>query len=318
MDLDEAPMRVVLSPMPTMFALTRDAVQQGRLGTPANWRKAVVAQLRARHAEALAPLADRLTTGWPSFLDDPGTPRETVDEALQRLAATASQTLIDALEQDRDVTPSSAWDPVRRDPDRWLRAYVEAMHQACHALAPLWRRSLGLLQREEERLNAAIDRGVPRSQVINELILRATLVDDALLVAPSAQPRRLSVDRTGVIVSPMIAGSASTIASPGECFVRFAYPVHEVWRAFDDKGPPAASLEALVGKPRAAFLRRLDRPLTAGALAEISHLAPAAVTYHVQALEAAGLVARQRRGRNVIVHRTSRGTGLLALYPGDA
>jgi DNA-binding MarR family transcriptional regulator len=242
---------------------------------------------------------------------------ETVDEALQRLAVIAGQTLIDALEEDRDVTPSAAWDPVRRDPDRWLRAYVEAMQRACQALTPLWRQSLGLLQREEERLHSAIDRGVPKSRVINELLLRSTLVDDALLVAPSAEPRRLRVGPHGILVSPTIAGS-STIASPGECIVRFAYTAREIWRAFDEMGPPPASLEALIGTPRAAFLRMLDCPLTAGALAEISRLAPAAVTHHVQTLEAAGLVVRQRRGRNIIVHRTSRGTGLLELYPEDA
>jgi hypothetical protein len=34
----------------------------------------------------------------------------------------------------------------------------------------------------------------------------------------------------------------------------------------------------------------------------------------LRALEGAGLIVRERNGRNVIVHRTARGTGLLALY----
>jgi DNA-binding transcriptional ArsR family regulator len=301
--------------MPTMFVLTRDAVQQGRLGTPANWRKAVMSRLRARHTEALAPLADARTTGWPSFLDDVGTSGESIDEALQRLAATSAETLIDAIEEDRDVTPASVWDPVRRDPDRWLRAYIEAMHRACQALTPLWRRSFGLLERNEDRLNAAIDRGVPTSQIVNQLLTDTTLVDGTLLVAPSTEPRGLKVDRDGVIATPLIAGSKDIISSPGESFVRFAYAMRDTWRAFDDQAPPSASLQALVGKPRATFLQRLERPLNAGDLAEISGLSPAAVTHHVAALEAAGLVARERHGRNVVVHRTSRATRLLELYP---
>ena len=34
----------------------------------------------------------------------------------------------------------------------------------------------------------------------------------------------------------------------------------------------------------------------------------------MRALEGAGLNVRERSGRNDIVHRTARGTGLLALY----
>ena len=41
---------------------------------------------------------------------------------------------------------------------------------------------------------------------------------------------------------------------------------------------------------------------------------PSAATHHVSALEAAGLVRRERRGRHVVVRRTARGEALLALY----
>jgi DNA-binding transcriptional ArsR family regulator len=318
-DLDRAPLRFAMSPVPTMFVLTRDAVQQGRLGTPAHWRKAVMARLGTRHVEALAPLADRRTTGWPSVLDDVGAPKETIDEALQRLAATSGQTLIEALEADRDVTPSSAWDALRRDPERWLRGCIDAMHRAGDALAPLWQGSIGRLEREAERFDAAIDRGVPKSQIANELILRAALVDGALLVTPSAEPRRMKIDRDGVIVSPIVAASrAGTISSPGESLLRFAYPVRDLWRAVDDAPPPPGSLEALLGRVRAALLRRLDGALTAGTLAEASNLSPASITYHLRALESAGLVVRRRSGRNIIVRRTSRGTRLLSLYSDSA
>jgi len=41
---------------------------------------------------------------------------------------------------------------------------------------------------------------------------------------------------------------------------------------------------------------------------------PSAATHHVNALQAAGLVERHRRGRNVLVDRTARGEALLELY----
>jgi DNA-binding transcriptional ArsR family regulator len=41
---------------------------------------------------------------------------------------------------------------------------------------------------------------------------------------------------------------------------------------------------------------------------------PSGVTHHVRALESAGLITRERRGSNVLVHRSARGTALLGLY----
>jgi DNA-binding MarR family transcriptional regulator len=75
-----------------------------------------------------------------------------------------------------------------------------------------------------------------------------------------------------------------------------------------------ASLEALLGVPRAALLRALDRATTAGQLAARLHLAPSGLTHHLRILEPAGLVTRERRGQCVVVRRTRRGTTLLALY----
>jgi DNA-binding MarR family transcriptional regulator len=74
------------------------------------------------------------------------------------------------------------------------------------------------------------------------------------------------------------------------------------------------SLEALLGLPRAALLRALDRATTAGQLAAVLQLAPSGLTHHLRVLEPAGLVSRERRGQCVFVRRTARGTTLLSLY----
>jgi hypothetical protein len=258
-ELDRAPMRVAISPLPTIFALARDTLQHGRLGMPAHWRRAVLSHFRARDVAALAPLVDRRTTGWPSLLDGVVAPRETSDEALQRLAATTGHVLIQALEAGRDVTPGTAWDRVRQQPDRWIRAYVDAMHRAWGALAPLWRRSIALLDREAETLEAAIERGVSNAQIAHERMHRSAMVDDALLIVPTDEPRRLGIGARGVTITPMLAGPrAGTLSSPGEFLLRFAYPLRDGWRAFDDKVPPLDPLEALLGTPRARFLDLYD------------------------------------------------------------
>ena len=55
-------------------------------------------------------------------------------------------------------------------------------------------------------------------------------------------------------------------------------------------------------------------PRSVTALADAEQVAVPTISRLVATLEAAGLVCRERRGRNVIVRRTPRGTALLALY----
>ena len=74
-------------------------------------------------------------------------------------------------------------------------------------------------------------------------------------------------------------------------------------------------LEALLGMPRAALLRALDRPATAGELAARLSLVPSGITHHVDVMEPAGLVTRERRGQYVVVRRTARGARLIELFP---
>jgi DNA-binding transcriptional ArsR family regulator len=314
-DIDGAPLRTAISPLPTAFTLTRDALQDGRRGTPAVWRQAAIANMRARDIAAFEPLTDRRTTGWPTLLDGVHGRRETLDAALQRLANTPGTALLEALDTDRDVVPTAAWDLVRRDPERWMRSYVDALHHAWRGLEPLWHRSSALIERETERVDAAIDRGVPTAQLVNQLVPTSSLDDESLRLAHSPEPRRLGIDEDGLTVIPLIvAGDTGHVMSPADSFVAVAYPLPEVWRAFDDTAPPPASIEALLGPRRSAVLRALDQPEIVGRLADRLGLAPSVLTFHVNALEAAGLVNRHRHGRNILVQRTTRGTTLLALY----
>jgi DNA-binding transcriptional ArsR family regulator len=315
-ELDDAPLSVAISPLPTVFTLMRDSLQGGRRGTPLTVRRSILANLRRRDALFFTPLSDPQTSGWPTLLDAVEAPRETLDEALQRLSAIPGAALVDALDNDRDVTLTPSWDAVRREPDRWMRGFVDALHRGWRAVEPLWRRSAGLLEREEERIGAAIDAGVSATVLAAEIAPRAKLVEDTLRFAASpAAPRRLGVDKRGLTVAPLIASSgAGTVATPGDFLVLISYPLRDAWLAFEDQAPPSPSLEALLGDRRSALLQRLDRPQVAGRLALAVGSTPSALSFHLRALEAAGLVRRERRGSNIVVHRTSRGTQLVALY----
>jgi DNA-binding transcriptional ArsR family regulator len=315
-DLDRVPPRVASSPLPTVFTLTRDALRNGRRGTPAAWRAAALARLRRRDAVTLAPVADARCHSWPDPLDHNEARHETFEQALERIAATPAETLLEPLEGDPDIVPGSWWDGLRRDPQRWQRSYVDALQRAWLGLGPLWRRSAGLVEREIDRIDAAVDRGVPTTQIIADVHTRAALAEDRLRLAPTAgESRRLQVRERGVILSPMIAaGRGGIIATTGGWFVRTAYPLSEAWRAFDDRAPEPASLEGLLGAQRSRVLRQLDRTYIAGELSQALGWSPSGMSYHLRALETAGLVTRERRGENVLVRRTHRGTVLLALY----
>jgi DNA-binding transcriptional ArsR family regulator len=317
-ELDRARVRVACSPLPTVFTLTRDALQKGRRGTPRTWRAAAISRLRRRDAAVLAPLTDPRCTGWPGLLEATDAPRETLDEALERVVSTPGAALLEAMEHDPDVSPADPlWDALHRDPDRWLRGYVDAVYRSWQGLEPLWRRSTGLLEREADRISAAAADGVPGSALVMDVSPpgRATLVNAQFRIPTTLQPRRLTVPADGVILAPMIAPEGSgMLSSPDDSLVRIAYAIPGAWRAFEDRTPPPASLEALVGMHRSRLLRRLDRPFAAGELAAALDLRPNAMTFHLRALEAAGLIVRERRGRHVMVHRTERGSVLLALY----
>jgi DNA-binding transcriptional ArsR family regulator len=317
-DLDGKGLRVLISPAPTLLTILRDALQGGRRGTPARWRKASVSRLRARDARVLAPLSDPTVTSYPSMLEpvNTGASTETFDAVLERLSVAEGGALVHALEKDRDVTPVRAWDGLRRAPDRWLDGYVDALHRCWSEVEPLWRRSFALLEREQSRIETAMEHGVSATQILTRTCTRASVVDQALRLAPSDdRSRQLRVDGRGATVVPMVAGAqAGTLSAPGDYLDWIGYPLPDGWRAFDGSAPPPASLEALIGEQRAAVLRCLAQAQPAGQLARVLSYSPSAITFHVRALEAAGLVSRRREGRQVFVERTARGAALLSLY----
>ena len=80
------------------------------------------------------------------------------------------------------------------------------------------------------------------------------------------------------------------------------------------QGPAGDPLVALLGVPRTLILQRLDRPMTAGGVAQALAFGPSAASHHITVLERAGLIHRKREGRRIVIYRTARGARLLALY----
>jgi DNA-binding transcriptional ArsR family regulator len=320
---------VGISPMPTLGILVFDSVQEtSRLGAPAQLRRAIRSHLRARDVRALAPFTGRATTP-PSLIGeriatpmglarilcgDPGPGLTSLSDELGAITATDADAFIDSVQECAAESSSDSWGALLTDPSRWLGEYATALRRAWRGVEALWRQSIGLLAGERERVEAAVARGAS-VDLLTALHRRAVIADGAWHLPTDVQPveYRLAGRFT---VCPMIADpTITTLFSDGAgALPGLFYPVPAADRAFDANPPEPASLEALLGRPRATILKELERPRRPGQIAEALHTVPGGATHHLRQLEAAGLVTRERQGQSIIVERTTRGTSLLAIY----
>jgi DNA-binding transcriptional ArsR family regulator len=226
------------------------------------------------------------------------------EEELERVRTATPDDLLAELDVAGPDGETEPWRSVRRNPRAFLARHHRALDRTWAAIEPFWARAAGGLEREVTRASMAIARGA-----VGELLL------DQRRAVRAGAACDLRVDERGITLIPQLAGPQrrDLRRRDGDVLTHIAYPVPGAARIVSED-PVPDSLEALLGPQRTAILRRLDRPRTAGELADLLFAVPSAATHHVDALQSAGLVSRERRGRHVLVHRTARGTELLALY----
>jgi DNA-binding transcriptional ArsR family regulator len=319
--LRDAVISPVICPLPTAVALIGSALfGPRRAGAPAEIRGALLARLRQRDIAVLLPLraGERRdgSGGRPNEIV-PIMPGATIDEQLDAVRVLDPERLAaGVMAASRAGHPAALWRAaVGRDPAGWLRAYTSALRRAWDVIEPVWSRSAALLDRDVERISVALARGAAAEVIARVFPYSAVAGDDLLLPSHSDRPGRVSVDGTLLLV-PLVAPAESSgwTDDYGERCLAVRYSVPAAWSTLDGPPPPPPTLAALLGPQRAKVLRRLDRTVTPGELADVLHGTPSMVTHHLRALEAAGLITRTREGRNVRVARTARGTELVALY----
>jgi DNA-binding transcriptional ArsR family regulator len=86
------------------------------------------------------------------------------------------------------------------------------------------------------------------------------------------------------------------------------YAVRGIARVWEGRGAPtvtdAESLAALLGRARAAILRRTSVPMSTTQLARELQQSPASVNEHLAVLRNAGLLTSRRSGRSVLYRQT--------------
>jgi DNA-binding transcriptional ArsR family regulator len=256
---------------------------------------------------------DRTGALLPACLTPLGIDGAPVAEQLTRVADLSPDDLQQGVELMSPSDPPPPWRNALRQPQRWLKLYVALLSAAWQAYAPIWQQSTALRNRETERIGAAV--------VTNGLdVLFAGLSNRVryqgeTLYLSDRHPYRVELDDRPIVLVPLVSGSAASVFNldePDRAWL--GYPVPGLGRL--GGRPPQAttdSLTLLIGPIRAAILRALDRPNSMGGLAEHLAAGPSTATYHCSQLASAGLVLRQRVGREVRIQRTPRGDALVDL-----
>lgn len=308
-DIDRRPVRVATSVFPTLLAAV-DALGGRDASVAPELTRAVARSLSHDDVAVLRPVILRPRRFVPTCLLLPaGSEALTPEQELERLQATSADEFVGDLQVLTDFGP---WEAAARAPTQWLRGYQRAMTRCWHALEPFWRHAAPALELETERVAVALARGVIRDLIVDAQPEGA--VADGSIAFPSVR-RRVTVSTAGLVLTPKLVGSAahSLRFYDGHAMTHLAYRAPGIQRLWGTPANPT-TLVALLGGPRATILRALDQPRSVGELARRLIAVPSAATHHVDALQDAGLVYRERQGRLVQVRRTARGSALLALY----
>ena len=314
--LTQTQIRVAVTPLPSVLALVADTLGHRPSGVPSAWRRALAPVLGRSELAAFEPVCDIRGPILPDCalpLPDEGVSNG--DDALELIAGTDPDVLIDQLARDYGSSLPPAWRAVEPRPRDWLRSYERALSRATGAIAPIWIASTALLEREVERLGVAAVNGSIR-ELLATLHPGFRLDGDVLSVPRRAEgDAYCEVSSQGLVLVPIVAGRLSRLVARTESGVtHLGYPLPGLERLLSGDATSPEGLAVLIGPARARLLHALDRPTHAGALADVLQAVPSAVTHHLGVLEAAGLIYRQRDGKHVVVTRTARATALLALY----
>ncbi|WP_308820106.1 winged helix-turn-helix domain-containing protein [Pseudonocardia alni] len=268
----------------------------------------LIGHLPPEQQRSLARLVAPGSSVGPDFLS----PREpglstVVAQELDRLRDLS----VTELQRDFEVTfegqPPPQWRQIANHPRTWVTHTADALDRLWTAAEPVWRREQRLRERHAERVGAAASRGV-LDTLLGELHPRGWSEEGAL-VFPDPEGTEVDARQRPVVLAPILSTldiSISNLERPDGVWM--AFPVGRI------DPPDPDGLSSLLTPIRAELLKLLNLERGMSEVATMLGVSPAAATHQVDALVVAGLVDRHRDGRRVLVRRSTRGDGILALY----
>ncbi|WP_189787934.1 ArsR/SmtB family transcription factor [Streptomyces capitiformicae] len=316
--MDEVHVEVARAPGATLFPVLHEVLGGARHGVPRPWRDAVSTALPAA-ADVVRPLFGPGSYWVPDLLALTADVRATSMRAVlsgledvdpQGLAAEVAQCF-----GDRVPRP---WQRVLDDPAGILAAYRDVVRAAWRELEPLWAGADALLGKEAERVGAAV---VSRSLegVLTGLSAKVRFADGALEGPYRECDRHLDLAGRRLMLVPVVSGfTASMYSVDRDDLVWFSYPLPGLGRLGAPARKPSRkdALTQVLGPLRAGVLRSVQPPATVSELAGLLNVGVSTITYHCEQLKAAGLLRRERHGREVRQRLTTRGVELVELLSG--
>lgn len=252
---------------------------------------------RSRH------IPDFLTPVPPPSLPEPA-------ESFAALRATPPDTVaahIRTAYGDEDIPAALAGPPAAV-----LRRVADALEEYWdRCLAPWWPQMRGLLEADLAYRGHTMLAGA--QALFADLDTSVSWESGRLLVRLGAvgYDQVAAVDGRGLVLSPSLFVRRTLPMLDAADIPLVIYPARgrgTLWERGGDAFGDA--LENLIGRPRARLLRMLEEPGTTTGLARRMGVTPSAVSHHLAALHAAGLLERSRNGRSVLYFRSPLGDSL--------
>jgi len=178
-----------------------------------------------------------------------------------------------------------------------------------HILEPDWPRHRAILERDVvQRADRLAAHGWERA--LRDIRRGVQWLPEGFIKVNEWESPPFEVAGARLVLVPNSFGRGWLGIDPPRAYA-VVYPARGVAAELPDQPPEADGLDRLIGRSRAAILRRLDPPATTTQLVAMLGMSLGAVGDHLAVLRAAGLVARVRSHRAVLYHRTPRGDALL-------
>ncbi|GHE58634.1 winged helix-turn-helix domain-containing protein [Streptomyces capitiformicae] len=317
--LEQVRVGVSRHPGATLFSVLKDVWGGCPQGVPRPWRQLIQQKATPATAVPALPLFRSRDCWVPDCLaltrDVHAVDMDALLDELHDLDPDRLTAEVTSRFPDTGMPP--LWRSVLNDSQGFVAAYQKLVTAAWEVFAPVWAQADRLFGREMERIGiAAVTGGL--APVLAGLDSVVHYQDGALrLPHPASEPHTRLGDRTLVLV-PLASGfAAGMYGIEGDDHIWIGYPLPGlagiVTRVQAAQPPPGDALNLVLGPVRAAILRHLSQPPSVSELAHALQLGVSTVTYHCDQLAAAGLLDRQRYGRQVRLHRTPRGSALLEL-----
>jgi biotin operon repressor len=244
----------------------------------------------------------------PDFISPPpSTPLAVFEEELELVRATPVPLVRRDLEvMFRGRRLPNVLEPFLEHPRAALNRLVKLLAAYWEvALAPYWPRVHALLHADVSHRARRLTEGGPEGLFAD---LHPTVHwGDARLVIDQEYQGVVALEGRSLLLVPSAFAwdfPATMTEDPWQPTVFYpARGIATLWEAAPAAAPEA--LGAVLGRGRAALLAALDAPSSTSDLARRLGITPGAVSQHVGALRAAGLVASDREGRSVLHVRTA-------------